>query len=249
MIHQPTDHFGGKTVPEHLKEARARGALASAEIHGAEIPGHWAAGADALKETSIALLILWVIFSHLFVGHALWLYLLYFSAGWILWKTGRSALLGWARIERLHRVIEEERWEIEHHRAQERQELTEMYRAKGLEGRLLEEVIDVLMADDNRLLRVMLEEELGLTLEVFEHPLKQASGACIGTLVSIAACLFGLWIFPFAGLPIGAALMIILGSVLFTQLERNKTWNTIIWNLALAGLAAGGVYLLIPLLS
>ncbi len=37
-------------------------------------------------------------------------------------------------------TIEEERWEIQHHRAQERLELTEMYAAKGLSGKLLEEV-------------------------------------------------------------------------------------------------------------
>jgi hypothetical protein len=107
----------------------------------------------------------------------LFLMLSLFSFGWAVWKTGRSALLGWGRMERLHRLIEEERWEIQHHRAQERRELGEMYRAKGFDGKLLEEVLDVLMSDDNRLLKVMLEEELGLTLEAYEHPLRQAIGA------------------------------------------------------------------------
>ncbi|MBI2809614.1 MAG: VIT1/CCC1 transporter family protein, partial [Candidatus Melainabacteria bacterium] len=174
MAHPPGEHFRGKTVPDHLKEARARGALASAEIHGTEMPGHFAAGADTAKETAFALLFLWVIFSHYLAPELTFLFLVLFCAGWTIWKTARSALLGWARMERMHRVIEEERWEIEHHRTQERQELTEMYHAKGLEGKLLEEVIEVLMSDDNRLLRVMLEEELGLTLEIYEHPLKQA---------------------------------------------------------------------------
>ena len=32
------------------------------------------------------------------------------------------------------------------------------------------------MADGDRLLRVMLEEELGFSLEVYDHPLKQALG-------------------------------------------------------------------------
>ena len=93
-----------------------------------------------------------------------------FSIGWLFWKLGRSSLLGWARLERLHRLIQQEQWEIEHHRAQEKEELTAMYHQKGLTGKLLEQVIEVLMADDNRLLRVMLEEELGLTLETYEHP-------------------------------------------------------------------------------
>jgi vacuolar iron transporter family protein len=146
-------------------------------------------------------------------------------------------------------VIEEERWEIEHHRQQEKEELTEMYLAKGLTGKLLEEVIEVLMADDNRLLRVMLEEELGLTLEVYEHPLKQAFGALLGTLVSAGLCLFGLWAFPSYGLPVLVALSIITCTIISAKLERNRAWNSIIWNLAIVGLIVGCIYFLIPLLA
>lgn len=236
-------HFQGKPVVEHLREARTRGALASAEIHGVEMPGHLGAGADAGKETAMALMILWAIFPQS------WLMLLLFSIGWIVWKTARSAMLGWARVERLHRVIEQERWEIEHHRQQEKEELTEMYMAKGLSGKLLEEVIEVLMADDNRLLRVMLEEELGLTLEVYEHPLKQAFGAGIGAFASAFLCLFGLWLLPDFGLPIFAALAIILCAIVAARLERNRSWNSVVWNLASFGLVFGTVYFLIPLLK
>ena len=144
----PSEHFQGKTVVEHLKEARTRGAMASAEIHGVEMPGHFGAGADAGRETAIALSILWIVLPHFLSMKETWLLLLLFSVGWIIWKTARSALLGWARIERLHRVIEEERWEIEHHRQQEKEELAEMYMAKVLTGKLLDDVVDVLMADE-----------------------------------------------------------------------------------------------------
>jgi hypothetical protein len=245
----PSEHFRGKSVVEHLKEARTRGALASAEIHGTEMPGHLAAGVDASKETAIAILILWVILAHFFAIRMVWPYLLLFSTGWIFWKTARSALLGWARIERLHRLIEEERWEIQHHRAQEKQELTAMYEAKGLSGKLLEEVIDVLMADDNRLLQVMLEEELGLTLEAYEHPLKQAFGAFCGALSSACLCMFGLWTLPALGLPIAAAIAVTISAAIFAKLERNRAWNSIVWNLAIAGVVAGCIYFLIPLFA
>jgi hypothetical protein len=238
------DHFQGKSVVEHLREARTKGAMAAAEIHGTEMPGWIASAGDASKETALALLILWVILSHFLSPASSLSFALLFSAGWILWKTGRSALLGWSRIERLHRVIEEERWEIEHHRTQERQELTEMYAAKGLGGKLLEEVIDVLMADDNRLLRVMLEEELGLTLEVYEHPLTQAAGALGGTLSSSALCLFGLWAAPSFGLPLAAALVLILSSTLISKREGSRRTPAIVWNLAIAGTVAGCVYFL-----
>ncbi len=242
-----SEHFNGKSVLEHLKEARIRGARASMEIHGTEMPGHLAAGTDAAKEMAIALLFLWIILSHLLPPSLIWSCLLLFSIGWVIWKTARSAALGWARIERLHRVTEEERWEIEHHRAQEKMELREMYQLKGLSGKLLDDVVDVLMADDNRLLRVMLEEELNLTFEACEHPLKQAFGALIGSLLSACICLLGFWVFPSFGLLLASALMITSSSVFSAKLQRNNAWNTLIWNLAIAGLASGSIYILISL--
>ena len=79
------------------------------------------------------------------------------------------------------RLLEEEKWEIEHNRNQEKVELKVLYRAKGFEGKLLDDVVDVLMADDKRALHIMLKEELGMTLEAYEHPLKQSLGALLGT--------------------------------------------------------------------
>jgi hypothetical protein len=159
--------------------------------------------------------------------------LLFFSCGLLIWKAGRSALLGWARLERLHRLTEEERWEIEHHPTQEKEELTELYRAKGFDGKLLEEVVDVLMADDNRLLGVMLEEELGLTLEVYDHPLKQAAGAAAGVTVVAVTLLLLFWFFPLYGIPAGATLMLAIFSTLAATKERNRALPALIWNFAL----------------
>jgi vacuolar iron transporter family protein len=240
----PSDHFRGKAVVEHLKEARTKGMHASHEVHGTEMPGHYAAGADAAKETAIYLLILWVLFLFVSFPGSLLLFLSVFSIGLVIWKTGRSALLGWSRMERLHRLIEEERWEIEHHRAQERKELAEMYRAKGFEGKLLEEVLDVLMSDDNRLLKVMLEEELGLTLEAYEHPLRQSLGALCGVVASSLFCLFGLWASPDFGLPICAAIAITCATVLSAKIENNRVFSVLLWHLAIASLVAGAAYFL-----
>lgn len=237
-----SDHFEGKTVVEHLKEARTKGAMAAAEVHGTEMPGHIAAGADAAKETAFALFILWIIAAELLKpSQTLWLLIL-FCCGWFIWKIGRSALLGWSRMERLHRLIEEERWEIEHHRSQEREELAELYRAKGFSGKLLDEVVDVLMADDNRLLRVMLEEELGLTLEAYEHPLKQSVGAGIGVLLSSACMLFAYWSAPVFGVPLLAAIILTFAAAVSARLERNQPLYAIIWNLAIGILTGGSVY-------
>jgi vacuolar iron transporter family protein len=233
-------HFKGKEAVEHVIERRAKGIVATAESHGTEMPGHVSAAADAAKETAIALLLLWMATATLGIaGGRLWAILGVFSLAWFVWKIGRSAWLGWARLERLHRVIEEERWEIEHHRGQEREELRALYAAKGFDGDLLEEVVDVLMADGDRLLRVMLEEELGLFLQVYEHPLKQGVGAGVGALVAIAVCLIGFAIWPFLGLLVGAFLVVAASGATAATYEGNRLLAAIVWNAGLAALSLG----------
>lgn len=237
------NHFKGKDALQHVIDARLKGKTASAEIHGTELPGHVSAAADAAKETALLVLILWTL-----LGSGSHLLMLVFISGWLIWKVGRSAILGWARLERLHRVIEEERYEIEHHRPQEKEELRALYAAKGFSGKLLDEAIEVLMADDNRLLQVMLEEELGLNLESHEHPLKQASGALLGVLGAALVMSFGLFALPNWGTAVCAALIIALSAGTTAQLEKNRPLPAIIWNLAIALLAAAASYFLAQIL-
>lgn len=238
-------HFKGKEALEHVIEARLKGKAASEEIHGTELPGHYSAAADAAKETAFLLLILWALFTELQIPQVHEI-LIVFTLGLLVWKVGRSAILGWSRLERLHRLIEEERWEIEHHRAQEKEELKALYAVKGFSGKLLDEAVDVLMADDNRLLQVMLEEELGLKLESYEHPLKQAAGAFIGVAGAALVMSFGLFALPFLGEAIRAtstaALIIALSAGTSAQLQKNRPLPAIVWNLAVAALAAGVAY-------
>ncbi len=239
-----TGHFEGKSVLEHLKEARSRGAFASAETHGTEAPGCISAGSDSAKETAFVLLLISILFHPVSPTT-----LILFSIAWFLWKTGRSALLGWARIERLHRLIQEEKWEIEHNREEERQELTALYKTKGLSGKLLEDVISVFMADDNRLLSIMLEEEMGLTLEVFEHPLKQSSGAAIGVLASSSLFISTFIFFPLYGPLIISACIIGISSYIAAKQDRSRTLEALIWNLSAAALAGGTLYFLTQLIK
>ncbi len=250
VLPPPSEHFQGKSVVEHLIEARTKGAFASSEIHGTEMPGYLGAGSDGANETCVALLLIWVALSPFALSSTqILLALVFFSCGFLVWKVGRSALLGWARLERLHRLTEEERWEIEHHRAQEREELTELYRAKGFEGKLLEEAIDVLMADDNRLLRVMLEEELGLTLESYEHPLKQSVGAFVGVLLAATLLIASYWISPVYGIAISAFCLISISSIISAKRQRNHVLPAMIWHLAVAAFGGFAAYFLTKALS
>lgn len=231
---------------DHVIEKRTRGIISSSEIHGTEIPGSISAGTDAARETVILLLLI-----HLFTLHfnspstqTFWTFLLA-SFAWLIWKSGRSAWLGWSRLERLHRILEEERWEIEHNRDQERNELKTLYTAKGFEGKLLEEVLDVLMADGDRLLKVMIEEDLGLSLEVHEHPLKQALGAACGVAWSAAICLgfFTLW--PPGGLYLSAIAILGFSSYLSAYYQGNRFTSAIVWNVAIAVLSIGSTKFLL----
>lgn len=239
-------HFKDKEAIAHVVEAHARGIIASAEIHGTELPGHIFAGTDAAKEMGLILSFFWILASAFAVPAQQMTTLLFiFTTGWIVWKTGRSALLGWSRLERLHRIVEQERWEIEHNREQEREELTALYRAKGFDGKLLEDVIDVMMADGDRLLTVMVEEELGLSLESYEHPLKQSMGALIGSLCAAVVCFAGLYLMPQKGILLGTLLSMAVATGIATKYEQNRIIPAIIWNLALGIFAFGTLYFLI----
>jgi VIT1/CCC1 family predicted Fe2+/Mn2+ transporter len=206
------------------------------------LPGHYNAAADSAKETAFLIIVLTTLFHE--IGFPYGWFLMVFLFGWLFWKTGRSAILGWSRLERLHRLIEEERWEIEHHRAQEKEELIALYAAKGFSGRLLEEVVEVLMADDNRLLQVMLEEELGLQVESYEHPLKQALGAAAGVIGASIMIAFGLFALPYLGALTLAGVVIALSAGIVASKEKNRPLPSIVWNLAAAALAAGCAYFL-----
>lgn len=242
-------HFKGKDALSHVAEAQAAGLISSAEIHGTETPGHIAAGADAARESALLMLLIWIILIQFHIPQAQFLQILAaFSAGWIVWKAGRSAWLGWSRLERLHRIVAQEKYEIDHHRKQEREELKELYAAKGFEGKLLEEVLDVLMADDERLLRVMVEEELGLSLASHEHPLKQAFGAFVGSISAIAICMLGLWVDSAYGIVLGSLLAIAIGAGILAYHSKNLLIPAIVWNLGLSLLSFGFVYFLINFL-
>ncbi|MFA6915543.1 MAG: VIT1/CCC1 transporter family protein [Parachlamydiales bacterium] len=243
--HNSPEHFDGKTAVGHVAEAQARGKLAKSESHALEIPGHWSAFTDAARETALLMAMLFEICHHLPISSTLTMVITgLVGISWLIWKAGRSAWIGWSRLERLHRIVEEEKWEIDNHRKQEREELGALYAAKGFEGKLLEDVLDVLMADGDRLLRVMVEEELGLTLENTEHPLKQALGAALGStaailLIFLFVAALGSW-----GALLAALLTAGLAAAIAAKYEKNRIIPAIVWNIGIVALPLACVHFL-----
>lgn len=236
-------HFEGKDALKHVVEKQSWGMTTSSEVHGTEMPGYLSAGSDAARELAVAMVLAWLLLNRFLLSPEQGAALLCLGGlGFAVWKIGRGAILGWARLERLHRLVEEERWEIEHQRGQERFELKELYRAKGFQEPLLDDVVDVLMADGDRLLRVMLEEELGLTLETHDHPLKQAMGAGVGAVLAIGLAVGTFYAVPAAGPIPGAGLALVTAAGISAAYEGNRVIPAAIWNLATGFLACGVLY-------
>lgn len=76
-----------------------------------------------------------------------------------------------AQVQYYAAELDRERSEIRTDFEHEREEVRELYAAKGFRDPLLEQIVDTLSADDDRLLKVMMEEELGLSLYHVNHPL------------------------------------------------------------------------------
>lgn len=236
-------HFEGKSPLRHLKAAREKGARVSHESHGLEASGHIIGGADAAKETATAILLIAILADALHlpkreVGILIGLFII----GFLVWKAGRSAALGWTRLEKINRLISEEKHEIETNREEEKAELTEMYRAKGFSGELLEKVIDVLMSDDNKLLGLMIEEEFGVSLESYEHPLKQALGCAVGVAIAGCAGGIGLAASDSWGLFLSSYIVVFAASYIMASIDRVRILNNIVWNLSILFASSMGTY-------
>lgn len=79
-----------------------------------------------------------------------------------------------AQRELLKSEIAKEEWEMENKPDVERQEIEEIYKAKGFEGKDLEMIVNKITSNKKVWLDTMLTEELKLNIEVVGNPLKSA---------------------------------------------------------------------------
>ncbi len=81
-----------------------------------------------------------------------------------------------------HKAIEY--WEVDNLPEKEREEIREIYEAKGFEGELLEKVVDTITADKDRWVDVMMKEELEMMEET-------KSPFAMGSVTFLSFALFG----------------------------------------------------------
>jgi hypothetical protein len=206
------DHFHGKEAMQHIVEVQAEGKWVDSEIHGAETPGMLFAGCDAARQVALFLLLVLCVLNYFeFSPDQRIMMLIATGVGLTVWKAGRASWLAWSRLERLHRVMDEERTEIETNREQER-----------------------LMADGDRLLRVMLEEEMGFRLQQNEHPLMQGVGAAFGSVLAVFVASLSLLFTSQLFAPLSGAIFIAIASFVTAKSQKNNVISAMSWNVAIA---------------
>jgi vacuolar iron transporter family protein len=242
------DHFKGKSALQHIAEVQSTGITSSLEVHGAEAPGPVFAFIDAAREMILLLVSFLIILDFFELGLVEKVHFgIAFIGGWTFWKGARSAWLAWSRLARIHRIAAEEQEEINKNRPQEREELIALYGAKGFQGPLLEKVVDVLMADQERLLRVMLQEEMGYRLEESMHPLVQGMWAGLGALSGLII-LLGACFLPLDLLIVLALISVGLLGTWFAWREKNRKIPAFFWSLVSSAIVCIFVYTIMEIL-
>ena len=146
-----------------------------------------------------------------------------------------------------HRAIEY--WEVDHLPEMEREEVREIYREKGFEGELLEQVVAVITADRDRWVDTMMKDELQMMEE-------QRSSVKIGAVTFGSFVLIGLvplavyvwdYLASFSGqLFLTASLLTSLAFLgigfLKTYVTQTSRWKGMLETLLLGALAAGVAY-------
>lgn len=215
------NHIKEKTVIEHLASARKKGYLASVELHNFVFSSKLFSFLDAFGDALVLFCLIYLSFHSIFWP---------LGIGFALWRGLKLCLQGFMRLERLHFLIKEEKYEIENNRDEEKQELLAIYEAKGFKQPMLEEVVATLMADDNRLLQVMLEEEMGISFETLDHPVVTGFMAFLGTIGALLST-YALSFIPYGTLG-GGIIFILLRAIYETRKQKLPSFTNITWSLA-----------------
>ena len=142
-----------------------------------------------------------------------------------------------------------EYWEVENIPEAERQEIREIFQNKGFEGELLEQVVEVITADKDRWVDVMMKEELGM-MEESKSPFMMGLMTFISfILVGLIPLLVYVWdyfskidgnLFMIAAILTSIGFIII--GFLKTYVTETNRWVGVLETLLLGALAAGVAY-------
>jgi vacuolar iron transporter family protein len=168
---------------DHVSDARRRARAAlSGEAHLGDVDD-WRQGLVTARDGVLIIWLVWVAFAGFgYASHSDWV-LVSIAAGVSLYLGLATAVATRVRLRYYERELDRERSEIRDQPEHEREEVRALYAAKGFREPLLTQITDVLCADDDRLLKVMMEEELGLFIQHMNHPLLVGTWNTIGALI------------------------------------------------------------------
>ncbi|MBT8255313.1 MAG: VIT1/CCC1 transporter family protein [Bacteroidia bacterium] len=142
-----------------------------------------------------------------------------------------------------HKMVEY--WEVDNLPEVEKEEIRDIYRAKGFEGDLLEQVVEVITSDKDRWVDVMMKEELQM-MEETKSPLKMGAVTYFSfILIGLIPLLTYVWDYfnPidgnlfFIASSLTAIGFIIVG-IFKTYVTETKLWKGVLETLALGAIAA-----------
>ena len=247
------DHPASSDAADHLIDARLR----ARQMLGAE--SHLGAVDDwrrALISTRDALIHVWLTWIALYCfGNppfsGLMLVAMAISlACLVAISTARSTH---AQVQYYAEEFDRERAEIRNDFEHERAEIQALYAAKGFQGELLERVVDTICAADDRLLKVMMEEELGLSMHHVNHPLVVGAWNFAGALLGgLTLALPTIWLSARATeiwMPTGGLLLLAIVSVMSARAAGRSVVQIFAVATVTAVVTGGTVFLLAQWLS
>jgi vacuolar iron transporter family protein len=179
-----------------------------------------------------------------------------FTTGNIAVMAGLSEMLGGAvsmglaafisaqsQLEFYQSEIQREREEIDKFPDRERDEIREIYEAKGFTGKLLDDIVRHITGDRERWSNVMMREELGFSEDSFDSPLRSAMVVGLSYLSGAAVPVVPyLFIEPSRGIVISAiaTVLVLFGVGAAKTVITTRSWWRSGLESMLTGIAAGG---------
>ena len=146
--------------------------------------------------------------------------------------------------ELVHAEVEKERFELEHNAHGEQVELAALYKLRGVDPDLADEVARQLSRQPEEALRIHVREELGVDYQELPSPFTAASASlatfAVGALIPLMPYLLG-----FSSLAVAvilAAIAAFIGGGLVARITARSFWRGALRQLALAAGAAALTY-------
>jgi|SRR5271165_6760090 len=165
------------------------------------------------------------------------------AAGAFSMATGEYVSVS-SQNELVHSEVDKERYELEHNAADEQLELAAMYKARGVDAELADEVARQLSVHPEQALGIHVREELGVDYKELPSPLTAAGASlvtfAIGALIPLLPYLLG-----YSSLPVAlllAAVASFVGGGVVARITARPFLRGALRQLALAALAVALTY-------